>query len=33
MRQAEMPTISNVHKATNLTNTAQGHINSDGVGG
>ena len=32
MRQAEMPTISNVHKATNLTNTAQqGHINSDGT--
>ena len=26
-----MPTISNIHKATNLTNTSQGHINSDGT--
>lgn len=31
MRMAEMPTISDVHKVTNLTNTKKGHINSDGT--
>ena len=31
MRMAEMPTISDSHKATKLTETNQGHINSDGT--
>ncbi len=31
MRQAEMPTICSAHKASNLINTPQGHINTDGT--
>lgn len=31
MRMAEMPTVSDVHKVETLTNTHQGHINSDGT--
>ena len=31
MRMAEMPTVSNVHKATKLTELPQGHMNTDGT--
>ena len=31
MRMAEMPTISDIHKATNLSSSGNGHINSDGT--
>ena len=31
MRIAEMSTLSNIHKACNLTTTDKGHINSDGT--
>lgn len=31
MRMGEMPTVSDVHKATSLTELNQGHFNSDGT--
>ena len=33
MRMGEMPTVSDVHKATTLSKVRQGHINSDGTTG
>ena len=31
MHMAEMPTVSDVHKAASLAGSTQGHVNSDGT--